>query len=180
MVEQSLSAGEPEQRDDRAIVYHGSPFRRIWEILLALLVLYTVFAFLCLAHGGAELYEYASEAMLLRGGASSTELRHLMQAVFFEAQMAPLRNVETSQRVITDVTLNRAVLSAFGPEGALEKLEAQDGAPVVAWLPLSGGLAGAEGAGVEAGAEVLIEFSYEQVIHVGDIVRAFVFVGVGV
>ena len=64
--------------------------------------------------------------------------------------------------------------------GALEKLEAQDGAPVVAWLPLSGGLAGAEGAGVEAGAEVLIEFSYEQVIHVGDIVRAFVFVGVGV
>ena len=64
--------------------------------------------------------------------------------------------------------------------GALEKLEAQDGAPVVAWLPLRGGLAGADGAGVEAGAEVQIEFSYEQVKHVDDIVWVFVSVGTGV
>ena len=53
----------------------------------------------------AELYKEASEAMLKRGGASSQEVRRLLQAVFFEAHI-------TEQREITDVHLNSAARSA--------------------------------------------------------------------
>ena len=45
----------------------------------------------------AELYKDASEAMLARGGASSADLRLLMQAVFFEAHLAGQREITESQ-----------------------------------------------------------------------------------
>ena len=57
----------------------------------------------------AELYEDASEAMLSRGGASSKELRRLMQAVFFEAHVA-------QRREIGDRHLDEAALSLELPE----------------------------------------------------------------
>ena len=57
----------------------------------------------------AELYAHASEAMLSRGGASSKELRRLMQAVFFEAHVA-------GQREIEDQQLDEAALSLELPE----------------------------------------------------------------
>ena len=57
----------------------------------------------------AELYEHASEAMLSRGGASSKELRRLMQAVFFEAHVAQRREIE-------DWQLDEAALSLELPE----------------------------------------------------------------
>ena len=57
----------------------------------------------------AELYEHASEAMLSRGGASSKELRRLMQAVFFEAHVA-------QRREIGDRHLDEARLSLELPE----------------------------------------------------------------
>ena len=57
----------------------------------------------------AELYEHASEAMLSRGGASSRELRRLMQAVFFEAHVA-------ERRVIEDRHLDAAALSLELPK----------------------------------------------------------------
>ena len=44
----------------------------------------------------AELYEHASEAMLSRGGASSKELRRLMQAVFFKAHVADCSRGQSS------------------------------------------------------------------------------------
>jgi hypothetical protein len=57
----------------------------------------------------AELYQHASEAMLARGGASSTELRRLMQAIFFEAHVS-------GQRQIEDQQLDEAALSLELPE----------------------------------------------------------------
>ena len=57
----------------------------------------------------AELYEHASEAMLSRGGASSKELRRLMQAVFFEAHVNQRREIE-------DWQLDAAALSLELPE----------------------------------------------------------------
>ena len=57
----------------------------------------------------AELYEHASEAMLSRGGASSKELRRLMQAVFFEAHVNQRREIE-------DWRLDEAALSLELPE----------------------------------------------------------------
>ena len=54
-----------------------------------------------------ELYGSASAAMLSRGGIVSAPLRALLQAVFFEAHVA-------QQRVITEVHLSRAAISAFG------------------------------------------------------------------
>ena len=56
-----------------------------------------------------ELYEDASEAMLSRGGASSKELRRLMQAVFFEAHVAQQREIENWH-------LDEAALSLELPE----------------------------------------------------------------
>merc|ERR1719469_15947 len=57
----------------------------------------------------AELYKVASEAMLARGGASSTEMRRLMQAIFFEAHVAGNREIEDRQ-------LDEAALSLELPE----------------------------------------------------------------
>jgi hypothetical protein len=57
----------------------------------------------------AELYKDASEAMLSRGGASSKELRRLMQAVFFEAHVNQRREIE-------DWQLDAAALSLELPE----------------------------------------------------------------
>jgi predicted NACHT family NTPase len=57
----------------------------------------------------AELYEHASEAMLSRGGASSQELRRVMQAVFFEAHVAQRREIE-------DWQLDEAALSLELPK----------------------------------------------------------------
>ena len=57
----------------------------------------------------AELYEIAADGMLNRGGATSVELRRLLQAIFFEAHMA-------EQRVINDEQLNEAVLALERPE----------------------------------------------------------------
>ena len=62
----------------------------------------------------AELYKHASEAMLARGGASSRELRRLMQAIFFEAHSA-------GQREIEDRLLDAAALSLELPE-AMEEI----------------------------------------------------------
>ena len=57
----------------------------------------------------AELYKDASEAMLSRGGASSKELRRLMQAVFFKAHVAQRRDIE-------DWQLDEAALSLELPK----------------------------------------------------------------
>ena len=45
----------------------------------------------------AELYKVASDVMFSRGGAASGELRRLLQAVFFEAQVSQRRVIEDRQ-----------------------------------------------------------------------------------
>jgi vacuolar protein 8 len=55
-----------------------------------------------------ELYSMASDVMLNRGGATSPELRRLLQALFFEAHV-------TQQRVIGDQQLNEAALGLDAP-----------------------------------------------------------------
>jgi hypothetical protein len=66
----------------------------------------------------AELYAFASDAMLARGGVVTEEVRTLLEAVFFEAHVA-------QARVITDVQLLRAALGAFAPPGTLANLDAK-------------------------------------------------------
>jgi len=66
----------------------------------------------------AELYAFASDAMLARGGGVTAEVRTLLEAVFFEAHVA-------QARVITEVQLLRAALGAFAPPGTLADLDAK-------------------------------------------------------
>jgi Ran GTPase-activating protein (RanGAP) involved in mRNA processing and transport len=66
----------------------------------------------------AELYAFASDAMLARGGVVTAEVRTLLEVVFFEAHVA-------QARVITDVQLLRAALGAFAPPGTLADLDAK-------------------------------------------------------
>ena len=66
----------------------------------------------------AELYAFASDAMLARGGVVTAEVRTLLEVVFFEAHVA-------QARVITDVQLLRAALGAFAPAGTLTDLDAK-------------------------------------------------------
>jgi Ran GTPase-activating protein (RanGAP) involved in mRNA processing and transport len=66
----------------------------------------------------AELYASASDAMLARGGVVTAKVRTLLEVVFFEAHVA-------QARVITDVQLLRAALSAFAPPGTLANLDAK-------------------------------------------------------
>ena len=66
----------------------------------------------------AELYAFASDAMLARGGVVTAEVRTLLEVVFFEAHVA-------QARVITDVQLLRAALGAFAPPGMLTDLDAK-------------------------------------------------------
>eukprot|EP00966_Prymnesium_polylepis_P184881 4284787-Prymnesium_polylepis.1 len=74
----------------------------------------------------AELYEIAADGMLNRGGATSAELRRLLQAIFFEAHVA-------DQRVIDDEQLNEAALSLERPEElAAIRQQAQKGGNVSA------------------------------------------------
>ena len=57
----------------------------------------------------AELYKVASDVMLSRSGAASRELRRLLQAIFFEAQVS-------QGRVIEDRQLDEAALGLERPE----------------------------------------------------------------
>eukprot|EP00966_Prymnesium_polylepis_P315221 7283559-Prymnesium_polylepis.1 len=57
----------------------------------------------------AELYKYASDAMLKRCGVSSDELRRLLQAVFFEAHVSQRRQLQDRQ-------LDEAALGLERPE----------------------------------------------------------------
>jgi Ran GTPase-activating protein (RanGAP) involved in mRNA processing and transport len=66
----------------------------------------------------AELYAFASDAMLARGGVVTADVRTLLEVVFFEAHVA-------QARVITDEQLLRAALGAFAPPGTLADLDAK-------------------------------------------------------
>ena len=78
----------------------------------------------------AELYKEASEAMLKLGGASSPEVRRLLQAIFFEAHI-------TEQREITDAHLDSAASSAKVTNDVLVELRSramQDKLPLLSLL----------------------------------------------
>ena len=53
----------------------------------------------------AELYKEASSIMLVRGGVASSELLHLLQDIFFTAQL-------TGERVISDHMLEEVPCEA--------------------------------------------------------------------